>query len=85
MQRTRDTIPINGAALRHIRRITGVTVSALAAEIGVGPSYISNIEAGRSTAIPPDRFAALCSALLIEDRRALMAQPSVLQSERVPA
>jgi transcriptional regulator with XRE-family HTH domain len=76
MHRPPDVVAINPAALRHIRRITGLGVSALAEEIGVVPSYVSNLEAGRRTAVSPRVFRALCTALRIEDVRALMADPA---------
>lgn len=76
MSRT-DTVTVNAAALRHIRRITGVGVTALAREVGVTPSYVSNIEAGRRRAVSPALFRALCDALRIEDVRVLMAQPEI--------
>lgn len=85
MNKSPDSIAINGAALRHIRRITGVGVNVLAGEIGVSAPFISMIESGRRPRVSPEVFASLCSALLIEDRRALMARPDVLVSEDVPA
>lgn len=77
MSRSRDTVRINPAALRHIRRMTGLGVAKLAAETQVTPSYVSNLEAGRRESVSPAVFARLCSALRISDRRALMASPEV--------
>lgn len=74
MSRT-DSVAVNAAALRHIRRLTGVGVVALAREAGVSPAYLSNLEAGRKRAASPAVFRALCNALRIEDVRALMATP----------
>jgi transcriptional regulator with XRE-family HTH domain len=72
MSRLRDNIPINGAALRIVRVRTGLGVAKLASEVGVSPSYISNLEAGRREAVSPTVFAALNRALRIDDTRALM-------------
>lgn len=69
-----DRITINPAALRHIRRLTGLGVAQLGVEVGVTASYISNMEAGRRKSVSPAVFAALCRVLRVTDRRALMAE-----------
>lgn len=69
------TIPINGYALRTIRVLTGLGVSDLAAQVEVERSYIAKIELGHSRRVSPAVFRAICDALEIQDRRALMAHP----------
>lgn len=83
MSRSSGNVRINPAALRHIRRVTGVGVTQLASEVRVSPSYISNLEASRRDAVSPAVFARLCAALRITDRRALMA--AVVESPPVEA
>jgi len=73
MSRIRDNVSINPAALRHIRRITGISVTTLAEETGVTASYISNLEAGRRQAVSPLIYTKLCDTLRITDRRVLLA------------
>lgn len=75
MSRARDSVAINPAALRTIRRARGVGVTALATDVGVTASYVSNLEAGRRSAVSPGVFVALCLALRIDDQRALMVAP----------
>ncbi len=68
-----DFVALNPAALRHIRRITGVGVTTLADEIGVTPGYLSSLESGRRQNVSPTVFRAICTALRLEDVRAVMA------------
>jgi transcriptional regulator with XRE-family HTH domain len=75
MARPSTHIPVNSAALRHIRRITGVQQGVLAAEVGVSAGYLANLESGARQSVRPEVFAALCVALRVDDRRALMATP----------
>lgn len=77
MSRSPANITLNPAALRLIRQRTGLGVTDLARESGLTPSYISNLEAGRRTAVSPSVFVALCAALRISDQRALMAAPAM--------
>lgn len=43
---------INADALTAIRERSGLTLSELASQVGVGRAHLSNIEAGRRTASP---------------------------------
>lgn len=69
------SIAINGPAVRHIRTFTGLTGAALAREVGVTPTYISQIETGKAKRVSPTVFAALRAALAVGDVRVLMATP----------
>ena len=68
-------IAVNGAALRELRKRSGVSVSAFAQSVGVGRPYISKLELGHSSRVSPEVFAKLLRALGLEDRRAIMANP----------
>lgn len=72
---TSTTIEINGYAVREIRKRTGLGVAELAEQIKVTRPYIAKIELGHSRRVSPKTFTALMSALSIEDRRSLLANP----------
>lgn len=69
-----STVEINGYALRHIRKLSGVKPSELAAKIGRDRTYIVKIETGHPR-VSDETFRALVEALAIEDRRVLLATP----------
>lgn len=73
---TPSAVMVNGAALREIRMRTGISAAALAEEVGVQRAYITKIELGHSKRVSPEVFGKLLRALLIHDRRALMADPN---------
>lgn len=52
-----------GNRLHQSRRDLNIKLSALAAQIGVTPSYLSKIETGRATNLSIDLIASLASAL----------------------
>jgi transcriptional regulator with XRE-family HTH domain len=54
---------VNGAAMRRSRQKAGLSVTALAAAIGVGASYVSGIELGRRPTVTPARFNLICEVL----------------------
>lgn len=87
MSTTSTTVEINGFALRHIRKNAGIEVAELAERIGVQRPYITKIELGHSRRVSPKVFNALLSALVVDDRRALLANPHGVAAvtERVPA
>lgn len=66
---------MNGPALRHIRTLTGLNARQLAVEVGVTPDYIRKIENGISKQVGPALFVRLMTALRIDDRRVLLADP----------
>lgn len=69
-------VTVNGAALREIRIRSGVSVAALATEVGVSRSYLTKIELelGGRRQVSPHVYSALLRALSIKDRRALLAE-----------
>lgn len=69
------TYEVNGFALRELRKRSGLGVADLAAQVGVQRPYIAKIELGHSRRVSPKVFNALLAALVIEDRRALLANP----------
>lgn len=56
---------LNPTALRVIRERSGMTVTSLAEQAGIGQSHLSNIEAGRRKA-GPDVVVKLARALKVE-------------------
>ena len=64
---------LNGHALRVIRERSGLSVSALASEVGISQPHLSNIERGRRRASPEvsRRLAAALRVPLL----ALLADP----------
>lgn len=85
MSTTATTIEVNGYALRELRIRSGLGVAELAAQVGVQRPYIAKIELGHSRRVSPKVFNALLSALSINDRRALLANPHGVASEAVSA
>jgi transcriptional regulator with XRE-family HTH domain len=85
MATTATTIEINGFALRELRMRSGLGVLELAQSVGVQRPYIAKIELGHSTRVSPKVFNAILQALVIVDRRALLANPHSAQLESVSA
>ncbi|WP_028637746.1 helix-turn-helix domain-containing protein [Nocardioides sp. URHA0032] len=75
MPATKTTVEINGFVVRELRIRDGLSVQALAAQIGVQRPYIAKIELGHSTRVSPKVFNALLSAFSITDRRVLLSNP----------
>lgn len=72
---TSSTVEINGYALRWGRKLMNLTPKAVADVIGKDRTYIVKIETGAVQRVSAETFDALVKALLLEDRRALMAHP----------
>lgn len=72
---TPTTVEVNGFAAREIRIRSGIEVAALAEQIGVNRSYIAKIELGHSPRVSATVFEKLRTALAVQDRRALLANP----------
>lgn len=75
MPATSDTIPINGYALRAIRKGLRITPAQLAEAIGRDRTYIVKMEMGKVDRVGTQTFDALVMHLALEDRRAIMALP----------
>ena len=71
----KTTVAINGFVVRELRKARGMSVVELAKEVGVLRPYIAKIELGHSRQVSPKVFNSLLSALSIEDRRVLLANP----------
>lgn len=65
-------VEINGSALRHLRKLAGFSITALADQVGCSLPYLSQLETGARTACSPALFARICDALRIEDRTVLL-------------
>ena len=52
-----------GATLRVVRTTTGMSLTALAARVGVSPAYLSRVEHGHDAPPTPDRLRAMAVAL----------------------
>jgi len=85
MSATNTTIEVNGYALRELRIRSGLGVADLAREVKVQRPYIAKIELGHSRRVSPRVFAALLTALSINDRRALLANPHGTTDEALSA
>lgn len=70
--RTRS-VEVHGPALRVIREARGRKVAELAATLDVDRSYITHLENGSKRRVSPEFYAQLCTELLIDDQRALLA------------
>lgn len=66
-------IEVHGYALREIRELRGRKVADLAEVLGVDRSYITHLENGSKRRVSAEFYNALCSELLIEDKRVLLA------------
>lgn len=79
------TIEVNGYALREIRVRSGLEIAPLAEQVDVTRSYLAKIELGHSVRVSPKVYAALLSALGIQDRRVLLADPHRSAAAQVSA
>jgi transcriptional regulator with XRE-family HTH domain len=69
-----NTQKVNGAALRAIRELRGVSCTALAKTIEVDVSFLARIERGEKLGIRRESFERMVFALGI-DPRAIMLDP----------
>jgi transcriptional regulator with XRE-family HTH domain len=72
---------IDGPKLRRLRKAAGLTVTELAARIGISISYLAAIERGTRLTVAPATFIEICAAMGIEDRDQLLRSGA----ERSPA
>ena len=68
---------VNGPAIRALREAHRIEIADLAKEIGVSRSYLAKIELGHRQNVGLDVVAALERALVLIDRRAILASPEV--------
>jgi transcriptional regulator with XRE-family HTH domain len=76
-------VEVHGPALRVIREARGRRVAELADKLNVDRSYITHLENGTKRRVSPEFYAQLCTELLIEDQRALLAV--LPAADQVPA
>lgn len=69
------TVEVNGFVVRDLRMREGLSVQELADTVGVKRPYIAKIELGHSRRVSPKVFNGLLSALSVNDRRVLLANP----------
>ena len=69
------TVEVNGYAGREVRNILHFDAAEVANKMGVTANYLWRIENGTKTRISTKVFRAWQDALLIADRRALLANP----------
>lgn len=63
---------IDGARLRELRKISGMSVTDAAKKIGIAIAYLSQIERGDRRTVSPATFGRICDAMGIEDRASLL-------------
>ena len=66
-------VPINGDALRALRKERGLSIEQVATRVGVGKPYISKLELGYSPRCSVTVHAALVRVLRPERRDAIRA------------
>ncbi|MER7167277.1 helix-turn-helix transcriptional regulator [Micromonospora sp. NPDC000207] len=62
------SVVIDGDKLRRTRKAAGLTITQLAARLGISIGYLSQIERGTRRTVPPARYNQICAALDIADR-----------------
>ena len=68
------SVRVNGDAVRSIRVLSGYSVVAFAAAVGVKPAHISNIEANRR-GVSPELLEAIARATG-QPKAAFLGQPN---------
>lgn len=63
---------IDGARLRELRKLSGLSVTDAAKKIGIAIAYLSQIERGDRRTVSPATFGRICDAMGIEDRASLL-------------
>jgi predicted transcriptional regulator len=65
------TVPVNGPVLRELRIRSGLSISSLAAAVGVDRSWINKIEVSERD-VSPELFDQIARQLAVRDRRVLI-------------
>lgn len=63
---------IDGAALRELRKISGLSVTEAAGKIGIAVAYLSQIERGDRRTVSPATFGRICDVMGVKDRKTLL-------------
>lgn len=56
-------VDINGAAVRAIRELRGLSLSVFARDIGISVGYACNVEKGYKNSVSPEVRKAICQRL----------------------
>lgn len=67
----RSTVEVDGAAIRRIRKLSGIDMRDLAIQIGISANYLSRIETGSRRRIRASVYGALREALGTTDQQLL--------------
>ncbi|MEV8474905.1 helix-turn-helix transcriptional regulator [Streptomyces sp. NPDC051173] len=76
MERPPATFEVNGAALRRTRMHHGIGIHELADSAGISRSYLQRLETGTRRRMRPGTYAALRTALNVDDDRLLNEEPT---------
>jgi transcriptional regulator with XRE-family HTH domain len=55
----RSTVEVDGPAIRRIRKLAGLDMSTLAAQVGITANYLSRLETGTRRRVRPSVYAAI--------------------------
>jgi transcriptional regulator with XRE-family HTH domain len=79
--RSRGSVPVNGPALRYVRKSRGLTVAGLAEKIGATQGYISLVELGQRPRVSRAAFDQLTAVLDVDPRVLEVQVREVVASE----
>lgn len=63
---------IDGPKLREMRQLMGLTVTEVAAKVGITQGYLSGIELETRLGVSPAVFVRICDAMGVTDRAQLL-------------
>lgn len=75
MERPPATYQVNGAELRRTRMRQGLGIQETATAAGIDRSYLQRLETGVRQRMRPGTYAALRTALNVDDDRLLAEKP----------
>ena len=67
-------VAIDGAMVRELRKLAGMTVTGLAKHCRITAGYLSLIERGTRPRVSSPVFARICDSLGVQDRRKLLSK-----------
>lgn len=65
-------VEIDGAKVREMRKLHGLTLKKMALKCDISFQYLSDIERGRRPFVSPPFYARICDVLGVRDRRKLL-------------
>lgn len=75
-------VRVNGPVLRELRKLAGLSVTELAANVGCSIAYITILETNPDRSCSPGVFARICDALHLADRTVLLREPEGTEPEQ---